>query len=84
LPALSLLWSAPVFAQDDEPTTGKGEDEAAAPSDKPTEGVKGPAHESLVPPKPVEAEQPPPIGPVERLPPTAYPEWKTRGIPGGS
>ncbi len=92
--AVSWLWSAPALAQgaDTDPAPAKAAD-AAPPGDdapalpaasKPTEGVKGTAHEALVPPKPAEAEEPPPVGPVERLPPTAYPEWKTRGIRGGS
>ncbi len=62
-------------------------DARSAPSDdakKPAEGAKGETHEALVPPKPEEAEEPPPVGPVERLPPSAYPEWKTRGLKGGS
>ena len=88
-PLLPLLWSAPARAadpdadDDDAPVAAKSEDAPAAGA-KPTEGAKGETHESLVPPKPAEAEEPPPVGPVERLPPTAYPEWKTRGISGGS
>jgi hypothetical protein len=92
---LPLLWSAHARAADSEVDTDDDKDDApvaakseAAPaaSSKPTEGAKGPAHESLVAPTPapVEPEEPPPVGPVERLPPTAYPEWKTRGISGGS
>jgi len=97
LSALPLIWSVSARAQaDDQDTSSKSkaapaakdddetEDEAPAPSSKSSEGAKGEAHESLVPPKPVEPEEPPPVGPVERLPPTAYPEWKVRGIRGGS
>jgi hypothetical protein len=94
LVSLPLLWPAPARAQDDDARAAKPTDKSAAspkdddeasPSDKkPTEGTQGEAHESLVPPKAAEAEEPPPVGPVERLPPTAYPEWKTRGIRGGS
>ncbi len=90
-----FAYSGAVRAQDDDDDvpaakpdkSAKDNDTDAAPSDdakKPTEGAKGEAHESLVPPKPDEAEEPPPVGPVERLPPSAYPEWKTRGIRGGS
>jgi hypothetical protein len=56
----------------------------AGDTGKPTEGVKGEAHESLTAPKAAEPEDPETGGPVERLPPTAYPEWKIRGIAGGS
>ncbi|MEP7052646.1 MAG: hypothetical protein ABJB12_19920 [Pseudomonadota bacterium] len=93
LSALPLLWAAPVRAQEDDAGPGKAkptakddddDPDAPSPSSKPTEGAKGEAHESLVPPKPTEPEEPPPVGPVERLPPTAYPEWQTRGITGGS
>jgi hypothetical protein len=91
---LPLLWAAQARAADteadtdddkadDAPVAAKSE-AAPAASGKPTEGAKGPAHESLVAPTPTPSEEPPPVGPVERLPPTAYPEWKTRGIAGGS
>ena len=91
--ALPLLWSAPVRAQDDDasaaskPSAARDDDDSdadARPSAKPTEGAKGEAHEALTPPAPVQEEKPQAVGPVERLPPTAYPEWKTRGIKGGS
>ncbi len=49
------------------------------------------AHAEPAGPPPAAAESPPaapdaaqPLGPFERLPPSAYPEWTTRGIPGGS
>jgi hypothetical protein len=89
LSALPLLWSNAAHAQDDDDAPAKTGDsdsdsDAPAPAKKPSEGVKGEAHESLVPPKAAEPEEPPPVGPIERLPPTAYPEWKTRGIKGGS
>ncbi|HTA88431.1 MAG TPA: hypothetical protein VK745_02605 [Polyangiaceae bacterium] len=90
-----FAYSGAARAQDDDDDapaakaekSAKDTDTDAAPSDdakKPTEGAKGEAHESLVPPKPTEADEPPPVGPVERLPPSAYPEWKTRGLRGGS
>src|SRR3954465_13293388 len=91
--ALPLLWAAPVMAQEDDKGPGKAnsaakdddvDPDAPAPASKPTEGAKGEAHESLVAPKPTEPEEPPPVGPIERLPPTAYPEWQVRGITGGS
>src|SRR5450755_3150520 len=88
LPALPLLWATQAMGQDDDDDAPRKDAAApatpSAPSSKPTEGAKGEAHESLVPPKATEPEEPPPVGPVERLPPTAYPEWKTRGISGGS
>ncbi len=90
-----FAYSGAARAQDDDDPappektakTAKSNDTAGdSPDDakKPTEGVKGESHESLVPPRPVEAEEPPPVGPIERLPPSAYPEWRTRGIKGGS
>jgi len=83
--ALSLLWTASASAQAHDSTSDDAdEDSTSSTSSKPAEGEKGPAHESLVAPTPTEPEAPPPVGPVERLPPTAYPEWKTRGIYGGS
>jgi hypothetical protein len=39
---------------------------------------------AAAPPAPAPAAAPEDAGLVERLPPSAYPEWKTRGIPGGS
>ena len=94
LSAAFFVHSGAARAQDDDeaPSAEKAEksaksDDLGAPSDnqkKPAEGVKGESHESLVPPKPAEAEEPPPVGPIERLPPSAYPEWQTRGIKGGS
>ncbi len=45
----------------------------------------GPPPEAAEPPPAAsEAAQPQALGPFERLPPSAYPEWTTRGIPGGS
>ncbi|HEY4105918.1 MAG TPA: hypothetical protein VGM44_18585 [Polyangiaceae bacterium] len=90
-----FAYSGAVRAQDDDDDApaeksekpAKESDTNPAPSDdakKPSEGAKGETHESLVPPKAAEAEEPPPVGPIERLPPSAYPEWKTRGIRGGS
>ena len=79
--AVALSWGATASAQtpsDDD------EEETSAEAGKPSEGAKGTEHSSLVAPKPTEPEAPPPVGPVERLPPTAYPEWKTRGLYGGS
>lgn len=46
--------------------------------------AKRAAQETLEPPAPPQPEEPSPTGPVERLPPTAFPAWKTRGIYGGS
>jgi hypothetical protein len=97
--ALIALASSTARAQDDDvPPPADSEapvdDATATPSrapehvvtkePKPTEGTKGEAHESLVQPAVSKPEEPPPVGPVERLPPSAYPEWKTRGIVGGS
>src|SRR5262245_58038259 len=75
----TVLFASPARAQD--PFT-----QSATPPNAPgqplgttapvPEGVKGEVHQSLPRPKEAEAEEPPPIGPVERLPPTAYPEWK--------
>jgi hypothetical protein len=93
LSVVPILWATPGFAQnddDDDAPAAKSDaatskdSETPAASGKPTEGAKGETHESLVPPKAAEPEEPPPVGPIERLPPTAYPEWKTRGIKGGS
>jgi hypothetical protein len=86
----TLLLSRPAAAQDPFagptvlPAPGTPEPPAPGTTAPVPEGVKGEVHESLPRPKAAEAEEPPPVGPVERLPPTAYPEWKTRGIYGGS
>src|SRR3954471_3268231 len=81
--SLLLLWSTSASAQATDPDDAE-EDTSSKGASKPAEGEKGPAHESLVAPTPTEPEAPPPVGPVERLPPTAYPEWTIRGITGGS
>ena len=79
--ALLMLVSTGARAAEDP---GSDEDADSSDEPKPTRGAKGVAHESLPAPKVALPEEPPPIGPVERLPPTAYPEWKTRGLHGGS
>jgi hypothetical protein len=97
LSCIALLWSTPSFARDsddDEPAPAKADATEGTPpaavakstgdAQKPATGAEGAAHESLVKPKAAEPEEPPPVGPVERLPPTAYPEWRARGISGGS
>jgi len=93
LSAAFFAYSGAARAQDDlddaapaDKPASNGNSSAPASDDakKPSAGAKGESHESLVPPKAAEAEEPPPVGPVERLPPSAYPEWKIRGLSGGS
>ena len=82
LALLLVLVSGVAQAAPEAPSTDEDADsdnQGPAPA-----GVKGPAHQSLPAPQVAQPEEPPPLGPVERLPPTAYPEWKTRGIYGGS
>jgi hypothetical protein len=68
----TLLVAPPVFAQDPFEEAGPPKAPAAPPAAP--EAAKAEA----------EAAPPAPGRPVELLPPTAYPEWKTRGIYGGS
>lgn len=89
----AALWLAPsvsiflavisngALAQDDPFATEAPSGDAG---DKPTDGAKGPEHASLTKPKVAAPEAPPPVGPFERLPPTAYTEWTSRGLHGGS
>jgi hypothetical protein len=89
LPAFLLLaaWSgvsqSHVRAQEGEPST-----ESTAPT--PDDSVSAPADAPPPAAANTSAKQPDPdasdlsLGPVERLPPSAYPEPKTRGLYGGS
>jgi len=74
--ALLVLLLAPAAKAADE-------QDPFADAKPPPESARRPNQE-LVPAKPTEPEEPPPVGPVERLPPTAYPAWTPRGLVGGS
>ena len=68
-----LLLAPPVLAQDPFAAEQKPSGEAGPPA-PPPEAAKAETAPS----------QPQPVGPIERLPSGAYPEWKTRGLYGGS
>jgi hypothetical protein len=78
LTLLPLLWSGFVRAQAADPSASEDD---TTPAPKP---AQAPAQESPPPQKANESVEPAPLGPFERLPPSAYPEWKTRGLYGGS
>jgi hypothetical protein len=80
--ALSILLAALVLAL--APSRARADDSAVKPPDP---GVTASAAPPDVPPPGAErtpTESGEMVLAVVRLPPSAYPEWRTRGIPGGS
>ena len=75
--ALAQQAAADEEAEEPEPAAAQPLPAAAEPQPEP-------APAAPAPPKTRPAEQAEPGFVVERLPPSAFPEWKTRGIKGGS
>ena len=78
-PLLSLLMAPGAARAQETPVDGQSTPPTAMGSSPANAGEPVPGGPPSADPEKGEA-----VGPVERLPPTAYPEWTTRGIPGGS
>lgn len=77
---LSVLHAGTAWAQD----TTEDAEEGAAPAKEPVAKPAGAAQSQASSPNDDSAKAAESVGPVERLPPSAFPEWRTRGIPDGS
>jgi hypothetical protein len=80
--ALSLFYAGNLWAQDAQED---GDEEPTTPAPDPDAKPAGAAQARAISP----AKDPPAntnesVGFVDRLPPSAFPEWRTRGIPDGS
>jgi hypothetical protein len=81
LALLSLSTSAPALAADEEEADEEEQESAAAPPKAAAAAEPSPAAPQL---PPAEKAAPEPGLVVERLPSSAFPAWKPRGIKGGS